>query len=159
MVWIWTWSSVENFKMKVSAVVLTLAICVAFYHRGVEASVSKCYYCVYTCNNPLDEQTCPNSDLIDYRCISSRAEGDGQVLEAKGCVLASDTVTAAQCDRLDDQSGGSCFICDTDLCNSAGIYSMSVLLVSCLVILTKLLWMTWQFIYLINFVKTIWFIL
>ncbi|KAJ3623767.1 hypothetical protein MTP99_017430 [Tenebrio molitor] len=105
--------------MKVSAVVLTLAICAAFYHRGVEASVSKCYYCYFACSDPLEEQTCPNSDLIDYRCFSVYAEGDGQVSELKGCMLANDTFAIEGCDALDNQSGDSCFICDTDLCNSS----------------------------------------
>jgi hypothetical protein len=60
--------------MKVSAVIVTLAICVAFYHRGVEASVSKCYHCSNTCSDPFEEEQCSNTYKIDYKCVSAKAK-------------------------------------------------------------------------------------
>jgi hypothetical protein len=122
---------------KVSAVIVTLAICVAFCHRGVEASASQCYYCLHTCDGTLQVETCPDS--VNYVCISASAEGSGMDEAVKGCIPSSDSSSRANCDLI-DENGGDCFICDTDLCNSAGIYSVSVLLVSCLVfLLTKIL--------------------
>jgi hypothetical protein len=53
------------------------------------------------------------------------------VSEIKGCIPLNDGFADSYCDPI-IENGGECFICDTDLCNSAGIYSVSVILVSCL---------------------------
>lgn len=138
--------------MKVSAAIVTVTIYVALFHGAVESSVSQCFSCLQTCMEPLIKEACPDSGAVDYKCLSSKIEtgtvthfsfntyqwvkiicAGGDVQEVKGCVLANNTAVIEYCETINEQDGSSCFMCDTDLCNSTGISSVSVLLPSCLV--------------------------
>ncbi|XP_044253535.1 uncharacterized protein LOC123004363 [Tribolium madens] len=123
--------------MKVYSAAFFVAVFAFLYPQSTEANVSKCYYCMHTCSDPLEVQNCPSYG--DWRCISAKAEANGQKDEVKGCISSSDSSTKANCDKIDNADGGKCFICDSDLCNSAGVYSASVILLSSLFfLLTKL---------------------
>jgi hypothetical protein len=98
--------------MKVFAVIVALATCVGFCHQ----EALECYSCAKTCNDPQDKQTCPPSKIIDYECISIKLVAGDKLDEVKGCARAGDIALKENCDRI-NEIGGSCFICDTDLCN------------------------------------------
>ncbi|EFA08126.1 hypothetical protein TcasGA2_TC005730 [Tribolium castaneum] len=120
--------------MKVCSAVLLVAVFAILYPQSTEANVSKCYYCMHTCSDPLEVQECPSYG--DWRCISAKLKDD----RVKGCISSSDSATKQNCDTIDNADDGKCFICDSDLCNSAGVYSASVVLLSSLFfLLTKLI--------------------
>ncbi|KAJ3623765.1 hypothetical protein MTP99_017428 [Tenebrio molitor] len=138
-------SSVAHRKMKISAVTVALAISAALYHRGAEARVTKCYTCYMFCHDRLEVEECQDAESVDYKCLSTYVDRGSlvhinntfhYVHESKGCVRVRDSVTLYECDAIDDIRGGSCYTCDTDLCNSAAIYLESVLLFFCMLLVS-----------------------
>jgi hypothetical protein len=131
--------------MRISAVTVALAISAALYHRGAEARVTKCYTCYMFCHDRLEVEECQDAESVDYKCLSTYVDRGSlvhinntfhYVHESKGCVRVRDSVTLYECDAIDDIRGGSCYTCDTDLCNSAAIYLESVLLFFCMLLVS-----------------------
>ncbi|XP_044253153.1 uncharacterized protein LOC123004103 [Tribolium madens] len=103
--------------MKVYRAAFFVAVFAFLYPQFTKANVSKCYYCIHTCSDPLEVQICPTA-YDDWRCISAKLEANGEKDEVKGCILSSDSATKANCDTINNGDGGKCFICDSDLCNA-----------------------------------------
>ncbi|KYB25835.1 hypothetical protein TcasGA2_TC034068 [Tribolium castaneum] len=117
--------------MKVSTVI-SLPVFLFLCFRTTQAKVSQCYSCNNTCHDPLDIENCVAPERFNYRCLSSTSKIPyGKDIEIKGCVLSDDEYIIEKCEQL-----SKCYMCDTDLCNSAGAY-----LPSFLVLFTSLLFL------------------
>lgn len=119
--------------MKLFSLLVSTAIFAFFYPQSTEAKASKCYYCNGSCNDPLDEQICPTDGT--YNCLSAviplgkcqvgtkifetfyKFFLDGMLFPAKGC-FADNEANKQLCDSFNYIEGGSCRLCDTDLCNA-----------------------------------------
>ncbi|KYB27079.1 hypothetical protein TcasGA2_TC033404 [Tribolium castaneum] len=103
--------------MKVCSAVLFVAVFAFLYLQSTEAKVSKCYHCLMSCDNPVEVQTCPSTG--DFNCLLAKIETGTQNDEVRGCVASDDSTTKQYCDQINSMPGGKCYICDSDLCNSA----------------------------------------
>jgi hypothetical protein len=119
-------------NMKMSSISLIFIMTIVFFQSVEVKGASQCYYCYYTCQEPLQVETCfPGYDT----CISAK---DPTGSRLKGCVNPSDPEVVQSCEIIDNQSDSYCFMCDSDFCNSATIYSLSGTMLLSLIILLKL---------------------
>ncbi|RZC40056.1 hypothetical protein BDFB_009609, partial [Asbolus verrucosus] len=103
--------SCERFEESERAMCYTCAEDRCNYNSGVR----KCYFCDGVCNDPLDQEDCPDEEGTSYVCWTSEtAISANTTVVKKGCLPDTEI---EDCKKLDESELKWCSTCNDNLCN------------------------------------------